>query len=137
MKANGETGEKLGQSARISSPVPPGQGGKGSYSGRQTSTRGGRAQQSRDFLACQGLWADLLLMRQTAAVLLPSCACAKRCTGIWKATNLHLIKCCTYDGLVLPLLHQEISFLIITQLLFFNLKMGCGHYVGLLLPFPF
>jgi hypothetical protein len=56
MKANGETREKLGQSARISSPVPPGQGGKGSYSGRQTSTGGGRAQQSRDFPACQGLW---------------------------------------------------------------------------------
>jgi hypothetical protein len=27
--------------------------------------------------------------------------------------------------------------LIITQLLFFILKMGCRHYVGLLLPFPF
>jgi hypothetical protein len=36
------------------------------------------------------------------------------------------------------LLHQEISFLIITQLLFFILKSKIvGHYVGLLLPFPF
>jgi hypothetical protein len=35
------------------------------------------------------------------------------------------------------LLQQEISFLIITQLLFFILKMGCRDYcAGLLLPFP-
>jgi hypothetical protein len=47
-KVNGETHEKLGQSAKKSLPVH-GQGRNGSYSGRQTSARCDRAK-SRDFL---------------------------------------------------------------------------------------
>ncbi len=69
----------LGRVLERSSPVPPGQGGKGSYSGRQTSAGCGRAQKSGfsglPGRVCGGLRADLLLMRQTAAAVLASCVC--------------------------------------------------------------
>ncbi len=52
-KVNREIREKVGQSAKRSLAVH-GQGGRGSYSGSQTSARCGRAK--RWISACQGLW---------------------------------------------------------------------------------
>jgi hypothetical protein len=69
-EGDGEPRERLGQSAKRSAPVP-GQAGRGSYSGRQTSAGCTRAE-SRDFWparVCGTSRAYLLVTRQSAAFL--------------------------------------------------------------------